>query len=274
VWLYLGAKVKAPDVRKALAEGLQLDLVGPGAPGLNGAEILDRAPTRWYLSGFLAPWDAPAAQKEDEEAQDELPLTTGQADDDEDDGTGRESQAARRGRFPSSMGLSVLVSPDLTELSVAATWGDYRPLVDDKGVATGKWQREPRHGAVTVRLHGDKADPPRFDASGDGLEVVVSVRRIRRPGDLRGLPADTRAVSVFLVNRRQPINGKGDLKDQAFVFQAALVVEGDRPLVPRPNPRRLRRTRGRSAVPGRARVRGGAWRVYPQHRLRQRVPAC
>ena len=32
------------------------------------AEVLDRAPTRWYLSGFLAPWDAPAAQKEDEEA--------------------------------------------------------------------------------------------------------------------------------------------------------------------------------------------------------------
>lgn len=224
-------------VRETLADALSRDLVGPSRRNTDATEIIDRAPTRWYLSGFLAPWDAPAAQKEDEEAQDELPLTTGQADDEDDDAAGREAQAARRGRFPSSMGLSVLVPPDLTELKIATSWGDYRPLVDDKGAATGKWQREPRHWEVTVRLNSEKADRPRFDMSGDGLEIVVSVRRIRRPGDLRGLPADTRAVSVFLVNRRQSINGKGDLKDQAFVFQAGFVVEGDRPFVPRPNPR-------------------------------------
>lgn len=229
--------MNASGVRSRLNSSVRLDLVGPGIGEPQVAELLDRAPTRWYLTGFLSPWDAPAAQKEDEEAQDELPLTTGQPGDEDDDGAGREAQAARRGRFPSSMGLSVLVPPDFAELRIATTWGDYRPLVDDKGAATGKWQREPRQGAVTVRLRGEKADPPRFDASQDGLEVVVSVRRIRRPDDLRGLPADTRAVSVFLVNRRQPIDDKGDLKDLAFVFQAALVVEGDRAFVPRPNPR-------------------------------------
>ncbi len=80
------------------------------------------------------------------------------------------------------MGVSVLVPADLTTLTISASWGDYRPVDDDKGVFTGKWQRQQREKAETVRLNGEKAAPPRFDASADGLEVVVTVRRIRRPG--------------------------------------------------------------------------------------------
>jgi len=189
------------------------------------------------LSGFLAPWDAPVDQKEDDDAQDELPLTEGDASEEDEENNGRDTQAARRGRFPCSIGISILVPADLQTLKVQASWGDYRPLEDDNRKATGHWQRAPGHAAFEVRLKGERAEPPVMKASEDGLEIVVSVRRVRRPSDLRGLPADTRAVSVFLVNKREPIQGQGDLKDAAFVFQAALTVEGDRPFAPRPNPR-------------------------------------
>src|SRR5207237_1190501 len=51
------------------------------------------------------------------------------------------------------------------------------------------------------------------------------------------LPSGTRAASVFLVNRREALEGLDDLKDERFIFQASLTVESDRPFVPRPNPR-------------------------------------
>src|SRR5206468_3916024 len=71
----------------------------------------------------------------------------------------------------------------------------------------------------------------------EGLEIVTSVRRVRGLADLPGLPARTLAVSVFLVNRREVLEAVDELKDERFIFQAALTVEADRPFVPRPNPR-------------------------------------
>lgn len=225
----------AADVRARLTHALRLDLIGPEPDEPQASEIIDRSPSRWYLSGFLAPWNAPASQKEDEEGQEELEgLAGGESGDEDDDERTREGQAARRGRFPSSIGLSILVPPDLTDLTITARWGDYEPVEKD-GVVTG-WQRAKRQETVVVRIAGEKAiESPAI--VGNGLEIVTSVRRIRRPDDLRGLSADTRAVSVFLVNRRNAIEGRDDIKDKAFVFQAALTVEGNRPFVPRPNPR-------------------------------------
>src|SRR5688500_12666920 len=109
--------MNSADVRSCLTHALRLDLVGPESTEPQSGEVLDRPPTRWYLAGFLAPWDAPASQKEDEEGQDEIEGTQAESGDDDDD-QGREGQAARRGRFPSSMGLSVLVPPDLRSLKI------------------------------------------------------------------------------------------------------------------------------------------------------------
>ena len=47
---------------------------------------------------------------------------------------------------------------------------------------------------------------------------------------------NARAVSIFIVNRRQPIEHT-DQQDAAFAFQVEMSVEVDRPLVPHPNPR-------------------------------------
>ncbi len=224
------------DVRARLTHALRLDLIGPEPGEPQAAEILDRSPSRWYLTGFLAPWNAPASQKEDEEAQDELEgLVPGESGGEDDDEATREIQAARRGRFPSSVGLSILVPEDLTILKVTARWGDYEPVEKD-GLPTGEWVRTQREETLEVRLEGEKAAVSPAPVR-NGLELVTSVRRIRRPNELRGLSAKTRAVSIFLVNRRNAIEGRDDLKDKAFVFQVSLAVEGDRPFVPRPNPR-------------------------------------
>jgi hypothetical protein len=224
------------DVRTRLTDALRLDLIGPDPGEPQVTEILNVPPSRWYLTGFLVPWSAPLRQKQDEDdAQGELGSTEPATGADDDD-TADEPPAARRGHFPSSIGISVLVPGDATELRVTARWGDYtarevgsRPDVE--------WDRRERQEAVVVRLAGAKVKAAEPVPDSRGLEIVTSVRAVRRPDESGGLPAGTRAVSVFLVNRRTPIEGQEELKDTTFAFQAGLKVEADRPFVPRPNPR-------------------------------------
>src|SRR5439155_20395713 len=128
-----------------------------------------------------------------------------------------------------SIGVSVLVPAGATELRVTARWGDYtarevgtRPDIE--------WDRHERRETVAVKLLKDRAGKPATPVPDtNGLEVVTSVRAIKRPEELSGLPAGTRAVSVFLVNRREPIEGRDELKDSVFAFQARLTLDADRP---------------------------------------------
>jgi hypothetical protein len=224
-------------VRDQLTRALRLDLIGPEADEPQAAEILPLAPSRWYLTGFLAPCNAPATQKRDEDdTQGELDLEAGGPED--DDESTPEPRAARRTPFPSSMGVSVLVPAEVTELRVHVRWGDYKPVVKD-GTQTGEWRRIERHESLIVRLtKKGGAESPKVPVPGsDGLEIVTSVRLVRGLEDLRGIPKGTKAVSVFLVNKRDAKEGLDDVKDQWFVFQTQMDVESDRPFVPRPNPR-------------------------------------
>jgi hypothetical protein len=130
----------------------------------------------------------------------------------------------------------VLVPAGVDELRVTATWGDYVPVEKD-GTATGEWRRQhcTQTFAVPVPKKKGKPKPVPIEGSG-GLQVLVSARAVRQDTLLRDLPAGTRAVSVFLVNRRPPAE-PDDRKDIAFAFQVGLKVEAERPFVPRPNPR-------------------------------------
>ena len=97
------------EVRARLTHALALDLVGPEPDDPQVSEILNVPPSRWYLTGFLVPWSAPVRQKQDEDdTQGELgfaePATAADEDDNKDEPPG-----ARRGHFPSSIGISVLV---------------------------------------------------------------------------------------------------------------------------------------------------------------------
>ena len=113
------------DVRARLTHALRLDLIGPQPDEPQIAETLPIPPSRWYLTGFLVPWNAPVAQKADEDQQDDFGLTAPGANAGDDD-TGTDPPAARRSQFPSSIGVSVLVAPDTKELTVAARWGRLR----------------------------------------------------------------------------------------------------------------------------------------------------
>jgi len=113
----------AADIRKELVDVLELDLVGPcDLLGLQD-EVLRQPPSLWYLTGFLVPVEASDAQKEDADAEDE----TDELDDSAgaDDTNAPETVTARKARFPSSIGMSVLLSSKATDLTATVSWGDY-----------------------------------------------------------------------------------------------------------------------------------------------------
>jgi hypothetical protein len=188
------------QVREHLVEVLARDLVG-AVPD----EVLSVAPSRWYLTGFLVPHEAPASVREDPDPDEDVAAG---GDDDADDAAPPEVASARKAFFPSSIGLSVLVPAGTSALSVRATWGDYvredgSLLPPPAGAAPDaparpqeRWRRSPREAGETLAI------PPIGKVThplATGVDVVISVRRVP---DGTGVEKGARAVSVFLVNDR------------------------------------------------------------------------
>jgi hypothetical protein len=236
------------DVRRGLVDALRIDLVGPENGSDLEAEVLPQAPSRWYLTGFLVPLEASEAQKSDETAQDEFDSVGGEVEGTDDDVT-PEPPAARRAFFPSSIGLSLLVSEATRQLTVEVNWGDYRaePLEGSRdgeepatsesvGRASLRWKRQPRRVAMTVTMPAKTARAVEHEVpESDGLRIAVSVRPVQALGIAEGMvPDGTRSVSIFLVNQRTPLLASEGW-DERFIFQAGLCVRSEQPLVPRPN---------------------------------------
>lgn len=244
------------SVRDYLVEALRLDLIGP-RPGDDGlqSERLPHAPSRWYLTGFLAPTGAPETQRA-QDAEEELdePAEPNQGS---DDASEPERSSGKRFFLPSSMGLSVLTDPSTTRLDIALSWGDYAPVEEAGGNASSQsdepsddattgptrhrfapWVRTPRVENVPIDIASIRVGTPvpfNVPASG-GLEVVCLVRETRVPrveGSLNAL-----AISVFVVNRRLAAEDD-DLQDTAFAFQVEISVSADQPFIPRYDPRGL-----------------------------------
>lgn len=230
------------DVRSRLIDALNVDLIGPAAGSPLESEVLPTAPSRWYLTGFLIPPNAAETQRADVTAEEEVDNVGEQGA--TDDAVPPEPASARRRYFPSSIGLSLLVSADAGTLRALARWGDYKREVRSAGEGTARlshaWKRIQREAEVLLKLPNETARAEECDVPGsDGLKIVLSVRSVVKSGGIEGgVPAGTRAVSVFLVNHREP-NEKDDYADEAFAFQAQLEVEGDEPFVPRPDVRGL-----------------------------------
>ena len=230
------------EVRDRLVEALELDLVGPGAGHRFAEEMLPGwiRPSNWYLTGFLIPSGAPAAQRSDPDADDamvEVPEHAGLAEE-----STEERRAAKKSFFPSSLGLSFLVAPESDSLSVAVDWGDYSRvgIEGSRDQPLPVWHRTPRQAVLEAIPMAESGEPQTLDVpDAPGLQLVVVVRRFDETPDLPDLPAGTRSVSIFLVNNRAPIaKGEGD-PDAAYVFQPVLEVRSAGPLVPRPDPRSL-----------------------------------
>lgn len=223
------------EVRDRLADALTLDLVGPENNGVHAHEALPgrEFPSKWYLTGFLVPANAPAADRRDDDEHDELDAgaESSVAEESSDD-----RRAAHRAFFPSSIGLSFLVAPDASTLDLTARWGDYRKCEEPRpdGEPREVWKRTPREETVTISL-GDLTEgspEPSLVPDSGGLELTVVVRRV--PGTLPDLPTGARSVSVFLRNRRKPDSGTPDL---TYAFQAGIATRADQPFVPHPDQR-------------------------------------
>lgn len=223
-------------IRQHLVDALHLDLVGPPSRHPLADEQLHRhdRPSSWYLTGFLIPSGSPPEETSDVDEGDDLDVvheTTGLVEESTEEG-----KAAKKGYFPSSMGLSFLVSKDTGTLDVTIRWGDYtRDEVDVPGQGPKElWQRHPREVSLPIPV-GGSADVDTKDVPGsDGLQLQVVQREIPESGLGGRIPAGTRSVSLFLVNRRTP---DADLPDRAYAFQAELEVRAAEPFVPRPDPR-------------------------------------
>ena len=254
----LNAPCDSVSVRRYLCDALRIDLIGPRPEdGALQHERLPQAPSRWYLTGFLVPSDAPVEQRaqDNEEALDEpAELVHGS-----DDAVTPDRGSQKRLFLPSSMGLSILVDQETKRLEIAVSWGDYAPdggerdLPVRRGAATGAgegeevsvsgasrshrftpWVRRPGAGTVIIDLEAvANGQPTRFELPDSrGLAIVCLVRptRVQTLGGFR----EARAVSLFTVNGRTPAR-REDEQDVAFAFQVEMRVDADRPLIPRMN---------------------------------------
>lgn len=244
------------DIRAHLVNVFRRDLVGPDPEKDQdlAKERLNESPSRWYLSGFLAPAEDPlgleGSDDDDPSAQEELEIEVEEPDTDGTGGAAADSQEpevpnTRRRFLPSSVGLTVLLDPDVSEVEARISWGDYRTepalpesiLLPEPSPAeldeSGKSKRVERPLVDWVRSPKDRSVRLRIkDGRGDQLLVPDSAAEQRRGGALTlethsrlftyetpdGRTERVRALTVFLVNRRATVHRF--YADVSFVFQA------------------------------------------------------
>ncbi|MCB9591142.1 MAG: DNA/RNA helicase [Sandaracinaceae bacterium] len=225
-------------IRRRLVEALHADLVGPFVPPdhpSGGEEVLPLAPSRWYLTGFLAPQGGRAPDVDDEDSQ-EGGLVSDNDTQAEDAGEA-EPETKRPARFPASMGLSVFLPPgDGDHLEVDLAFADYDKVEtaedrdDKKSIG---WKRVP-HEEKDIKIPLDRA----VLEGRDGIPVPnTSGLRFRgelRTTDIEGLPTGSRVLSLFLVNERTVLDKDRDL---SFVFQVQFSLRYEPGFEKRPNRR-------------------------------------
>lgn len=173
--------MRSAGIRDELIRTLRLDLIGPEPGGPREREELPHEPSRWYVGGFLVPFEAPEEQKVDPTGQEEL-FAAGE-ENGADDADVPERASTRKVFLPSSVGLSVLVGSSAASLEAEVTWGDYRlPGAEgEEGVAArsgeATWKREPRRATVTLALPEGEARPATVPVpESGGLKLVVTAR--------------------------------------------------------------------------------------------------
>lgn len=223
------AEMNSAAIRNQLIDILVEDLIGP----LDGrSETLDVAPSRFYLTGFLASCNGTRQVEKPPETGAALPFEIPQDEDDEDapeDPSAKDEApdpgARKVGRLPSSLGLSLLLAPGTTTLMAEASWADYNPVAEGETI---RWERQYHQERLEIPLtqrSGRRALP-----NANGLELHWAQRPFNTEGS--GLEQGTLSVAVFLVNAKPPQDGPRDLE---FVFQATLALEHPAGFIPRPD---------------------------------------
>lgn len=211
--------MESSAVRTHVTEALHADLVGPFGRGAGeahsmAAEVLSIAPSRWYLTGFLAPREHRDADDDPTERDDELGLGD---DKDDSDTPAPDPTVKRRVRLPASIGLSVFVPTGTTQITASLSWADYVQLDQPKEEGSDRYKKAPwsrlPHQIVqlTVPLNGDSLSKGLAVPGSNGLQLEGQIEK-----------TDTGiAVAVFLVNAREATLPK----DKAFAFQVRLELE-------------------------------------------------
>jgi hypothetical protein len=253
------------QIRSALVETLELDLVGPRNDHPFAHELLPQSPQRWYLTGYLIPKSADEQSRSAGDDELDLEAATGTSGDDNEEG----EQQAQVSHLPSSMGLSVLVGPETGELSATIRWGDYTGEIEGEkgeefdpaevdqaheeamakseeelsleeppaGDAKKKWfrrgyRRDPREELCRVALDGDDGLKELPVPNSRGLKLVVSWRSLPHFANSE-LPKGTKTVSAFVVNDRPNSGERTSYRD--IVFQAELELCAEQGFYGRPD---------------------------------------
>src|SRR5262245_49101383 len=246
------------DVRSIIVGKFRRDLVGPDISPADADIACERQsenPSRWYLTGFLAPiadaltQEAPSKEEDNPSAQEEMETFTavqdepgagGAAGDDDPP----EAPNSKRRFLPSSVGLTVLLPPDVAEIEARVSWGDYLteprlpesmllPEEEELSDADPKapkpqkvdWIRAPRERVVPVPVPDGRAEDPVVvpesaaeQRSGGSLVLETHARKFSF-----ATPEGTEqvtALTVFLVNKRAEVRRR--YADVSLVFQARL----------------------------------------------------
>lgn len=257
------------EVRAQIVNVFRRDLIGPGQQDADLAtERLNENPSRWYLAGFIAPADDPLGQEGDHDdvdpaAQEEMELDVEEPDADGSNGAAADSEepeapVTRRRFLPSSIGLTVLLDPDVTQIEARVSWGDYRtePRLPEEVLlpepkaeevdGDGKkkrverpmvdWVRSPKERSVALPVKEGRGSPTVVPESaaeqrcGGGL-VLETHSRLFSYEAPDGRIERVRALTVFLVNRRATVHRF--YSDVSYAFQARLELVSESGFRPR-----------------------------------------
>lgn len=236
------------EVRTELFHRLRRDLVGPAARALDGYDDGDLAeerlrdnPSRWYLTGFIAPSDESEEIEVDPiEGQDNLayePAGSGAGGAAGDDDT-PEPPSTQKRFLPSSIGLTAILPIEAQSIEIELTWGDYvaePPLSaailegNDSAQPDVEWLRRPRKVRMPIPVppsgefhrHLVPESSPIGVPGGGALEISIQCRRMKLtpPG---GREVEQNVISVFATNKRRWVARRyGDL---TFAFQVELAL--------------------------------------------------
>jgi hypothetical protein len=243
------------DIRRGLVDLLRRDLIGPHPdldPDLAREVLNDEKPSRWYLGGFIVPaYDGvpPAADDAEEVAEatgDDL--LASETLDSSLDGDAEEKEPTDqppRDRFlPSSIAITVMLPETVREVTLRATWGDYKtepPLPDSLLIPDETKKGEPKperpEKLQWIRIPGEAILPIDITRNRSGIPVPGSAAPQRPGGGLElsvhqrvldqktpeGVVERVRVVTIFLVNRRK--RTRAPYTDIAYAFQARLELK-------------------------------------------------
>ncbi len=219
------------DVRASLVAALKADLVGPFSQDAGSKEELTLPPSRWYLTGFLAP----KADRDTKDPTAEEDLGAGTDDEDENE-SAAEPEPKQKNNFPASLGMSVLLPPTQKDgelITVTVTFAEY--VKEDRETGDRKkkravWRRAPQPAhSLELRLVTSEIEKGLALPNAPGIRVCGKLEAADAPGLLPG----TRALSLFVVNERTP--GEKGRQDEQFIFQVEMELFYADGLVPRPN---------------------------------------